>query len=106
MGRAERRKAERRDRIENRKGKILISREDLNKMKKDITYEASGYNTEALMTCFALAMHRQGFDADNIGESLSYIDSLMTDILTGVKSMDDYIKELEDEAGIIVKCEE
>ena len=72
MGRAERRKAERRDRIESRKGKILISREELNKIKKDITYEATGYKTEVLMTCFALILARQGFDADHIGEAIMY----------------------------------
>lgn len=34
MGRAERRKAERRNRIENRKGKILMSREEIGEMKQ------------------------------------------------------------------------
>lgn len=106
MGRAERRKAERRERIENRKGKILLTPADLNKLKKDITYEASGYNTEALMTCFALALHRQGFDADHIGECLTFIDGLMNDILTGAATMEDYMEELEKETGIVVECKE
>ena len=106
MGRAERRKAERRERIESRKGKILISREDLNEIKKDITHEAAGYNTEALMTCFALVLSRQGFDADHIGECIVGINLLMDAILDGEVAMEDYIKELEDDTGIIIKCGE
>ena len=106
MGRAERRLNERCNRIEERKNKILISREDLSKMKRDITYRAAGFNTEALMTCFALAMARLGFDADRIGECLGYIDGLMTDILNDTATMDDYIKELEDETGLIVQCKD
>lgn len=80
MGRAERRASERRNRLEDRKGKILISPDEINKMKKDIAYQATGYKTEALMTCFALTMSRMG--------------------------LDDYKKELEEKTGIIVKCED
>lgn len=105
MGRAERRAAERRNRIEERKGKILISREDLSKMKKDITYEATGYKTEALMTCFALVLSRQGFDADHIGDCIVQINELMDGILNDEFTMEDYIRELEDQTGIVVKCE-
>ena len=106
MGRAERRRAERRDRIESRKGKILISREDLNKMKRDITYEATGYKTEVLMTCFALILARRGHDADDIGECIVALNELMDAILSGEATVEDYIKELEDDTGIIVRCEE
>lgn len=106
MGRAERRKAERNNRIEDRKSKILMKPEDIAKMKKDIAYEVSGFKTEALMTCFALVLARRGFDADDIGECIVYINSLMDDILADKATMDDYIRELEDETGIIVRCEE
>lgn len=107
MGRAERRRAERTNRIEGRKGKILVSREELNKMKRDITHDAAGYNTEALMTCFALALYRvHGFKQKRIAKTLEYIDGLMTDILTDKATMEDYIKELEDETCVIVKCED
>ena len=54
MGRAERRRMERSDRIENRKGKLLMSKSDL----KDIRAEISENNVQVLMTCFALANHR------------------------------------------------
>lgn len=104
MGRAERRKYERNARIDDRKRKILMRPEDISKMKKDIAYEVSGFKTEALMTCFALALARQGFDADHIGECIVYINSLMDDILADRATMDDYIRELEDDTGIVVRC--
>lgn len=106
MGRAERRRVERNNRIEERKGKILMRPEDIAKMKQDITYEVSGYKTEALMTCFALVLARRGFDADDIGDCIVDINSLMDDILADNATMDDYIHELEDGCGIIVRCEE
>ena len=105
MGRAERRRAERSNRIEERKGKILMRPEDIAKMKKDISYEVSGFKTEALMTCFALVLARRGFDADDIGDCIVTINGLMDDILAEQATMDDYIRELEDETGIIVRCE-
>lgn len=44
MGRAERRKAERRNRMENRKGKILMSREEIGEMKQKVSSNVSAYN--------------------------------------------------------------
>lgn len=71
MGRKERRAMERRNRIEERKGKILISKDDLADMKQRITKDASAYSVESLMTCFALAEHRKhGFGAKRIARSL------------------------------------
>ena len=106
MGRAERRRSERRVRIDDRKNKILVTREELNKIKEELSYKASGYSTENLMTCFALTLSRKGFDEDDIAESLQCIDTLMGDILSGKHTMEDYIKELEDSTGIIIKCED
>lgn len=105
MGRAEKRKAERQERIENRKGKILITPEELNRIKQDITYRASGFSTEALMTCFALANRRlYKHGAGRIIKSLQYIDQLMDDILKDKVTIEDYKKELEDETGVVVEC--
>lgn len=104
MGRAERRRVERKNRIDDRKRKVLMRPEDIAKMKKDIAYDVSAYKTEALMTCFALAMARRGFDADDIGECIVDINSLMDDILADNATMEDYIRELEDETGIVVRC--
>lgn len=106
MGRAERRATERRNRIDDRKGKVLMSPAEITKMKKDITHDVLGYKTEALMTCFALAMYKlHGFDEDKVADSLEYINNLMDDILEDRATMEDYFKILEDEAGIIIRCE-
>lgn len=107
MGRAERRWAERRNRIESRKGKLLIDPTELTEIKKKASHETSRYDTEALMTCFALAEHRLfGFGAKRIMRSLQYINDLMNDILTEKAVMEDYIKELEKETGILIVDEE
>lgn len=83
MGRAERRKAERRNRIENRKGKILMSREEIGEMKQKVSNNVSSYNVESLMIRFALAEHRlYGFWQKRIMRSLQYIDNLMGLFLT------------------------
>lgn len=106
MGRAEQRRLERRNRIENRKGKILVSPQDITKMKRDIFDDIDNFKTEALMTCFALAEHRlYGYGPKRIMRSLQYIDDLMGDILDGTKTIDDYKKELENEAGVAVRCD-
>ncbi len=106
MGRAERRKTERIKRIEEWKNKILVTREELNKMKEDLSYRASGYSTENLMMCFALTLSRKGYTHEDIIDNLQYINYLMDDILSGKHTMEEYSKELEDSTGIIIKCKE
>lgn len=107
MGRAERRKAERRERIENRKDKILISKDHLSKSRKNLIDEANKYSTECLMTCFAITMHRlYGFGPKRIFRALEYIDGMMGEIIADRKTMDDYIKELEDETGVLIKTDD
>lgn len=107
MGRVERRRAERRNRIEERKGKILISKDDLKDIKKEITQDATDYTVESLMTCFALALHRKyGFGAKRIGRALEYVDKLMEDIINDKATMEDYMRDLEKETGVVVKCED
>lgn len=106
MGRAERRKANRRDRIEERKNKILMSAKDIRDMKREITKEASNFNVEALMTCFALAEHRlYGYGQKRILRSLQYIDSLMGEILNGSATIEDYKKELEEKAQVKIQID-
>lgn len=106
MGRAERRRLERRNRIDDRKNKILMSPSELHRLKEELSYKASEYTTEHFMTCFALTLSRQGFDEDDIEECVRCIDTLMSDLLSGKATMEDYIKELEDSTGIVIKCEE
>ena len=106
MGRAERRRMERNNRIEERKGKILMSTQDINKMKRDIVQDVADFKVEALMTCFALANHRlYGHGPQRTMRTLQYIDELMGPISTGEKTVDDYRKELEEEAKVVIKCD-
>lgn len=57
------------------------------------------------MKCFALAEHRlYGFGQKRIMRSLQYIDDLMGAIINDEVVMEDYMKELEDETGVIIKC--
>lgn len=106
MGRAERRRMERNNRIEERKGKILMSPQDINEMKRNIVQDVTDFKIEALMTCFALANHRlYGHGPQRTMRTLQYIDELMGPIATGEKTVEDYKQELEDEAKVIVKCD-
>lgn len=105
MGRAERRKSERRNRIQNRKGKYLLSKADINQIKQKKSDDVSAYNVEALMTCFALAERRlYGFGKKRIFRTLQFIDDLMGAVLTDEATIEDYKKELQQEAKVVIKC--
>lgn len=105
MGRAERRRTERRNRIQNRKGKYLLSKADINQIKQKKSDDVSAYNVEALMTCFALAERRlYGFGKKRIFRTLQYIDDLMGTVLTDEATIEDYKKELQQEARVVIKC--
>lgn len=105
MGRAERRRLERRNRIEDRKNKILLTRTDIKRMKEEISTEASQYNVENLMTCFALTEHRlYGFGQKRILRTLQYIEDLMGPIAEGTKTIEDYKEELEKECKVVIRC--
>lgn len=107
MGRAERRRAERANRIDEKKRKILLTPEEIGRLKREITHSVSSFSVESLFTCFALAEHRlYGFDSEKISQSLRYIDHLMEEIDNDTACMEDYVRELEEETGIIVRCED
>ena len=107
MGRAERRRLERQNKIEDRKEKVLLTRQEIGQMKAEISHTVSSYSVESLMTCFALAEHRiYGFGAKRIGRCLRYVDELMGAIIDDTACMEDYMKALEEETGIVVKCED
>lgn len=100
MGRAERRKIERTERIENRKNKLLVTRKDL----KDMRMSVSRDNAKVLMACFALAEHRlYGYGRKRCIRTLNYVDEMMGDILDGTSSFDDYVNELRDDVGVVIK---
>ena len=105
MGRAEKRRMERKNRIEDRKGKVLMTPQDINQLKRDIAQDVTDFKVEALMTCFALANHRlYGHGAKRTMRTLQYIDELMGPIITGEKTIDDYKREAEEEINIAIRC--
>lgn len=104
MGRAERRKAERRERLEFNKNKIVMTRQDLGKMKSDIIDEVCVYNGEALMTCFALAEHRlYGHGQKRLLRTLAYVDQLMGAVSSDLSTIEDYKRELKEETGVVIR---
>lgn len=105
MGRAERRRAERANRIEERKGKILMSKQDLGKMQDSIRQDISNFNVEAILTCLALALYRKfKFGPKRIMRVLNYIDELMGGIVDDIYTVDDYKQQLKEETGVVIKC--
>lgn len=111
MGRAERRRLERKNRLEDRKGKILMTPGEIAKMKEDITASTidnfGNYSTEALLTCFALANHRlYGHGLKRTMRTLAYIDELMGYIINDEKNVQDFKNELEDELHVKIDAGE
>lgn len=105
MGRAEKRKAERYNRIEKSKEQVVLSRRELTEMREKLSQDVLNYNVEALMTCFALAEHRMyGFGKKRILRSLQYIDDLMGDVNDGKATIEDYKRELEEKTNVAIKC--
>ena len=105
MGRAERRRAERANRIEERKGKILMSKQDLGKMQDSIRQDISNFNVDAILTCLALALHRKfKFGPKRIMRVLNYIDELMGGVVYDIYTVDDYKQQLKEETGVVIKC--
>ena len=105
MGRAERRMAERRERIDYNKHKVVMTRQEVGKLKNDLMDDISKYNVEALMTCFALTEHRlYRFGHKRILRTLQYIDDLMSAVNDGETTIEAYKRELEEEASVIIKC--
>lgn len=104
MGRQERRRLERKNRLEDRKTKILMRPEDIRAMKakitEDVTENFGAYSTEAILTCFALANHRlYGHGWKRTMRTLQAIDEMMGPIADGTKTVQELKKELEDEVG-------
>lgn len=104
MGRAERRKTERANRIENRKGKLVVSKQELSDIRKNVSNEVSERNVNTLMTCFGVSLHRvYGFGGRRIMRVLQYIDYMMSDLVDGTYTIDDYREWLLDETGVSIK---
>lgn len=104
MGRAEQRRKQRQQRLEDRKGKLLVSPKDITDIKAKIVQDSANYDVEMLMTCFALAERRlYKFGRKRLMRSLRYIDQLMVDIIEDKATIEDYKKALDDEVHIAIK---
>lgn len=102
MGRKERRLAERKRRIDDKKNAATMQRNEL----REFANEVRKVNVEDLMTCFALAEHRlYGFGKKRILRTLTYVDELMGPIISGECTLNDYKKIIEEEAHIQIVCE-
>ena len=105
MGRAEMRRWTRKNKIEERKGKMLMTKQELKEYEDAVRNDISTYNVEALMTCIAIAEHRlYGFGQTRVTRTLNYIDELMGEVLNGNKTIEDYKKIADEEVGVIIKC--
>lgn len=106
MGRSERRRLERKNRIEERKNKFLMSPTDIIKIKEKTLTEYDDYKIEALLTCFALANNElYGHNQEQTMNTLKYIDELMGKITRDESTIEDMKKQVEDQIGICIKCE-
>ena len=105
MGRAEKRRTERARRINNRKGKLLMSHQELRERDDSMRRDISSYDVEALMTCFALAERRlYKFGQKRLTRTLGYINELMDDIIEDKATIEDYKKIIEEETGVVIRC--
>lgn len=85
MGRAERRLAGRK------------------KEPKTSIREVRSFDIDMLMTCFALSERRlYRFGRKRIARSVGMVSILMDDIMTGKATLEDYKKELETDAKVIL----
>lgn len=105
MGRAERRKIERKQRIETRKGQILIDPYDVWERKRKAVDGALQFNAELLMTCIGIAEHRlYGFGQKRVLRTLSYIDDLMGMVNDGYLTVDELKEQLREETNVKITC--
>lgn len=105
MGRAERRKAERQNRIEDKKGKVYLRPSDITAMKRDISRRAAEFDVEVLLTCFAQVLHdKYGFGPVRLMRALEEVDATFGKVLSDELSVDDMQQRLLNETGIKICC--
>ena len=115
MNRAERRRAAREEgkqnklymsRQNNKQTKYGLTMDQIELVKKEVMDELSEYYITALMTCFALSEHRlYGHGKKRIYRSLEYVEDLMTSVMKGDTTVDEYKKQLEEETGVRITLE-
>jgi len=77
----------------------------LDKVEAEIK-ERTNFNVDSLMTCFGLILSKNHPDmtTEEILKDLSGIDAMMTPLISGEKTVQDYVEELKERTGILIKC--
>ena len=95
MNRSERRRLEKQNRIRNENRKLIDA----------ITQDTENQRVEALMTCFALAMHKEfGFGKKRVLRALRRVDGYMGTWIKDEESLACLKQKVKDEIGIIISC--
>lgn len=95
MNRSERRRLEKQNRIRNENRKLI----DV------IAQDTENQRVEALMTCFALAMHEEfGFGKKRVLRALRCVDGYMGTWIKDEESLARLKQKVKDEIGIIISC--
>lgn len=95
MNRAERR------RLEKQKAARGIKKEIVNQIMQRVEDE----RVEALMMCFALALHEEfGFGRERCLRALRRVDGYMEPYVSSRESVRQLRRRVEDEVGIVISC--
>ena len=95
MNRAERRRLEKQNRARGIK-KMIVD---------EIVQETENQRVEAMLTCFALAMHEEfGFGKKRCLKALERVDSYMGIWVKDQESLKMLKQKVKDEIGIIITC--
>lgn len=95
MNRAERRRLEKQNRARGIK-KMIVD---------EIVQETENQRVEAMLTCFALAMHEEyGFGKERCLRALRRVDSYMGTWVKDQESLKLLKQKVKDEIGIIITC--
>lgn len=95
MNRAERRRLEKQNRVRGIK-KMIVD---------DIVQETENQRVEAMLTCFALAMHEEyGFGKERCLRALRRVDSYMGTWVKDHESLKLLQQKVKDEVGIVITC--
>ena len=104
MGRAERRKREREDRIYENRQAIKMTKEEYKNVQDQVAKDASIFAVEALMTCFATVLHEEyEFGFTRIGRAIGSVDEMFGKVLDGKLSISEMKEKLEKTTGISIK---
>lgn len=104
MGRAERRRAEKAGRKEERKTMIHMTQEEYSEVIRRAKNEATRDAFDVFATCMAVKdIRKNGYGKKRLIDNLTYLDGLMNDLLDGKANFADYKKEVYDK-GVVINC--